>query len=77
MSTTLLRQDIISVTIAPGEKLHIRSLATASMSVLSPVREALSRLSKGSLVVQNDHRGFSVAPISADDLLDITRADAG
>ena len=69
-----LRQDIISVTIAPGEKLHIRSLCDRFDVGLSPVREALSRLSKGSLVVQNDHRGFSVAPISADDLLDITRA---
>lgn len=69
-----LRQDIISVSILPGEKLHIRSLCTRFDVGLSPMREALSRLSRESLVVQNDHRGFSVAPMSAEDLLDITRA---
>ena len=69
-----LRQDIISVTIAPGEKLHIRSLCDRFDVGLSPMREALSRLSRESLVVQNDHRGFAVAPMSEEDLLDITRA---
>jgi GntR family carbon starvation induced transcriptional regulator len=69
-----LRQEIISVTIAPGEKLHIRSLCDRLEVGLSPVREALSRLSKEGLVVQNDHRGFTVTPISEEDLLDLTRA---
>ncbi len=69
-----LRQDIISVTIPPGEKLHIRSLCERFDVGLSPMREALSRLSRESLVVQNDHRGFSVAQMSKEDLLDITHA---
>lgn len=69
-----LRQEIISVAIPPGEKLHIRLLCDRFDVGLSPMREALSRLSTESLVVQNDHRGFSVAPMSAEDLLDITRA---
>lgn len=69
-----LRQDIISVAIAPGEKLHIRSLCDRFDVGLSPIREALSRLSTEGLVAQSDHRGFAVAPMSESDLLDLTRA---
>ena len=69
-----LRQDIITVAIEPGEKLHIRALSNRFDVGLSPVREALSRLSTEGLVVQNDHRGFTVKPLSEDDLLDLTRA---
>lgn len=69
-----LRKEIISVAIAPGEKLHIRSLCDRFDVGLSPVREALSRLSTEGLVAQSDHRGFAVAPISEADLVDLTRA---
>src|SRR5215470_19799354 len=69
-----LRQDIISVAIARGEKLHIRSLCERFDVGLSPVREALSRLSTEGLVAQSDHRGFAVAPMSETDLVDLTRA---
>lgn len=69
-----LRQDIISVAIAPGAKLHIRSLCERFDVGLSPVREALSRLSTEGLVAQSDHRGFAVAPISEEDLVDLTCA---
>jgi GntR family transcriptional regulator, carbon starvation induced regulator len=69
-----LRKDIISVAVAPGEKLHIRSLSERFEVGLSPVREALSRLSTEGLVAQNDHRGFTVAPVSERDLVDLTRA---
>src|SRR5205085_6496812 len=58
-----LRQDIISVAIEPGEKLHIRSLCERFEVGLSPMREALSRLSSERLVAQSDHRGFAVAPM--------------
>lgn len=69
-----LRQDIITVAIEPGEKLHIRSLSNRFEVGLSPVREALSRLSTEGLVAQSDHRGFTVKPLSEEDLLDLTRA---
>lgn len=69
-----LRQDIISVAVPPGEKLHIRSLCERFDVGLSPVREALSRLSTEGLVAQSDHRGFAVAPMSEADLVDLTRA---
>jgi len=69
-----LRKDIISVAVTPGEKLHIKSLSERFDVGLSPVREALSRLSTEGLVAQNDHRGFTVAPVSENDLVDLTRA---
>jgi GntR family carbon starvation induced transcriptional regulator len=69
-----LRQDIISVAIEPGEKLHIRSLCARFDVGLSPMREALSRLSSEGLVAQSDHRGFAVAPMGEQDLVDLTRA---
>jgi GntR family carbon starvation induced transcriptional regulator len=69
-----LRKDIISVAVAPGEKLHIRSLCERFDVGLSPVREALSRLSTEGLVAQSDHRGFAVAAMSETDLVDLTRA---
>jgi DNA-binding GntR family transcriptional regulator len=69
-----LRKDIISVAVPPGEKLHIRSLCERFDVGLSPVREALSRLSTEGLVAQSDHRGFAVAPMSEADLVDLTRA---
>ncbi len=69
-----LRQDIITVAIEPGEKLHIRSLCDRFNVGLSPIREALSRLSTEGLVAQSDHRGFAVKPLSEDDLVDLTRA---
>lgn len=69
-----LRQDIITVAIEPGEKLHIRSLCDRFDVGLSPIREALSRLSTEGLVAQSDHRGFAVKPLSEEDLVDLTRA---
>jgi DNA-binding GntR family transcriptional regulator len=69
-----LRQEIITVAIPPGEKLHIRALCDRFGVGLSPMREALSRLSSEGLVSQSDHRGFAVAGMSEDDLVDLTRA---
>lgn len=69
-----LRQAIITVSIAPGEKLNIRALCDRFAVGLSPMREALSRLSSEGLVTQIDHRGFAVTGLSEDDLIDLTRA---
>ena len=69
-----LRQDILTVTLPPETKLNIRALCDRFAVGLSPVREALSRLSMESLVLQVDHRGFTVAPLSLADLQDLTKA---
>ena len=42
----------------------------------SAVREALCQLAANGLVIAEDQRGFRVAPVSEDDLLDVTQARA-
>lgn len=67
-----LRTDIIAGALEPGRKLHIQSLCELYGIGLSPMREALNRVSRDGLVQQNDQRGFSVAPLGEDDLADLT-----
>ena len=69
-----LRQDILTVELPANAKLNIRALCERFQVGLSPVREALSRLSRENLVRQADHRGFTVAPLSNADLHDLTKA---
>lgn len=69
-----LRQEIISGELRPGSKLKIGDLCRRFEIGLSPVREALSRLSAEGLVRQLDQRGFSVSPLDEAGLLDLTRA---
>jgi GntR family carbon starvation induced transcriptional regulator len=69
-----LRDDIITGSQPPTHKLHIRNLCDRFSVGLSPMREALSRLSSEGLIKQTDRRGFSVAPVSLPELLDLTRA---
>lgn len=69
-----LRREILTAALPPGQKLHIRALCERFSIGLSPVREALSRLSSEGLVTQIDHRGFFVAPLTEADLADVTRA---
>ncbi len=68
-----LRYDIISGVIAPGTKLLIRELCERYGIGLGPIREALNRMSRDGLVQQNDQRGFSVTPVTEEDLEDIIR----
>jgi len=69
-----LRQDILTLALPADGKLNIRSLSDRFGVGLSPVREALSRLSMENLVTQTDHRGFKVATLSVADLHDLFRA---
>jgi GntR family carbon starvation induced transcriptional regulator len=69
-----LRDDIITGSQPPTHKLHIGKLCDRYSVGLSPMREALSRLSSEGLIKQTDRRGFSVAPVSLPELLDLTRA---
>jgi len=59
-----LRKDIISAALAPGHKLNIKMLCDRYGTGLSPIREALNRLSGDGLVIQTDRRGFRVVPLS-------------
>jgi DNA-binding GntR family transcriptional regulator len=67
-----LRVGILLGRHAPGAKLKIAELAEAMEVSPGAVREALSRLTAEQLVVSEDQKGFSVAPLSIEDLQDLT-----
>ena len=67
-----LRNDILGGTFTPSTRLRIDELKARYGVGGSPMREALSRLVAEGLVHALSQRGFRVAPVSADDLLDIT-----
>lgn len=71
-----LRGDIISGQFAGGEKLRIRQLCERYGFGISPVREALNRLSSDGFVIQSDLHGFRVAALSVEDLRELTRTRA-
>ena len=69
-----IRQTIRSGTFKPGDRLRFADLqALCGMSV-TPVREALARLTAEGFTVLDDHRGYSVASLSLEELRDITAA---
>lgn len=69
-----LRQDIIAGTRAPGERLRIDRLRALYGIGPSPLREALQRLLAEGLVLASGNRGFTVAPLDADEFADVTVA---
>lgn len=76
LTTTVLdklRSDILGGKLAPGEKLRLEHLTERYGSGRTPLREACSRLAAEGLVLASEQRGFRVAPISREDLLDLTR----
>jgi GntR family transcriptional regulator, carbon starvation induced regulator len=68
-----LRSDIVKGILLPGEKLRIELLTERYGVGASPTREALNRLSTESFVHRQDQRGFQVAPVSIEDLAELTR----
>jgi len=67
-----LREDILSGRLAPGEKLLIEHLKDRYEVGAGTLREALSRLVSEAMVSAAGQRGFTVAPITLEDLLDLT-----
>lgn len=67
-----LREDILAGLLRAGERLKINELASALEVSPGAIREALSRLVPEQLVISRDHRGFLVAPLSTEDLEDLT-----
>ena len=68
-----LKRDILAGRVGPGEKLKINELAGQLGVSPGAIREALSRLVPEGFVVSRDQKGFVVAPISIDDLVDLNR----
>ena len=71
-AAALIERDIISGDLAPGARLGISDLVQRYDIGATPLREGLSRLISRGLIVGIGQRGFRVADISREDLLDIT-----
>ncbi|MDO8248338.1 MAG: FCD domain-containing protein [Rhodoferax sp.] len=67
-----LRADIVSGALAPRAKLAMKDLSTRYKVGLSPIREALHRLVGEGFVQFVGQRGFTVPPLSLEDLEDLT-----
>ncbi|MCO8167507.1 GntR family transcriptional regulator [Pseudomonas sp. 21LCFQ02] len=68
-----LRVRLVTGQLRPGLRLKISLIADDIQVSTGVVREALTRLSAENLVIATPQRGFSVAPMSAAELMDITR----
>ncbi len=68
-----IRDDILSGALSPDTKLRIEVLRRDYEMGASPLREALNRLAAEGLVLALSQRGFRVAPVSIEELRDITR----
>jgi len=64
----VLREQIVAGTLAPGERLRLRTLAESLGLSEMPVREALRMLSRDGLVEFSDHRGATVTEIPLADV---------
>ena len=71
--TDRLRAEIVSGAVPPGSRLKLVPLARRFDVSRGPLREAATRLAAEGLVTIEDQRGFTVAPVSRADLLDVTR----
>jgi DNA-binding GntR family transcriptional regulator len=68
---TRLRDDILSGGLAPGRKLRLEALRGEYGVGLSTLREVLNRLATERLVLAEGQRGFQVAPVSREGLMEI------
>lgn len=67
-----LRSDIVACNLRPDEPLKFDALRQTYGASFSTLREALTSLTADGLVVSEEQRGFRVAPVSLDDLFDLT-----
>lgn len=66
-----LRLEILSGRRLPGERVQLEGLKQDYGVSLSPIREGLSRLVAEGLLIPSGQRGYRVAPVSAEEFLDI------
>jgi len=67
-----LSEEILNCELAPGSKINIAQVGSRLGISLGGVREALSRLAADGMAISEAQRGFRVAPISAEELIDLT-----
>lgn len=68
-----LRSDIVSCALKPDEPLKFDDLRRMYGASFTTLREALTSLIADGLVVAESQRGFRVAPVSLEDLFDLTQ----
>lgn len=68
-----VRVELLTGQLEPGSKLRLSDFCTRFGVSLSVIREAMTRLAEQGLVQSSPQRGFWVTPLTADDLLDLTR----
>jgi DNA-binding GntR family transcriptional regulator len=68
-----LRSDIVTCRLMPDERLRLEALRRKYQVGGSPIREALMRLEAEGLVELEQNKGFRVAEVSQENLLDLMR----
>lgn len=69
-----LRQEILETRLRPGAPLKLGVMREAYGIGWTPLREALSRLEAEHLVISSANKGYTVAPVSMEELSDLTNA---
>ncbi|MGH6674362.1 MAG: FCD domain-containing protein [Xanthobacteraceae bacterium] len=69
-----IRTDIVSCRLMPDERLTLEALRDQYRAGFSPLREALMRLAAEGLVQLTQNKGFRVAGVSRDSLLDLMQS---
>lgn len=67
-----IKKDIIFGVLAPRTKLKLDAMKKQYLVSISTLRETLTRLATEGFVVAEEQRGFFVAPLSKEDLIEIT-----
>jgi len=70
----MLKEAVLTCRLAPGQRINVVELAEQTETSVAAMREALSRLTSEDLVVAEPQKGFRIAPISPQDLRDLTEA---
>ncbi|MCF3638354.1 FCD domain-containing protein [Rhizobium sp. TRM95111] len=68
----LIQEEIRTGRYRPGERLRFATLQALCVMSVTPVREALARLTAEGFTTLDDHRGYSVAVLSIEELRDLT-----
>lgn len=68
---TQIREDIVNCRLMPNERLTLEALRERYNVGWSPIREALMRLEAEGMVRLEQNKGFRVAPVSRESLIDL------
>lgn len=66
-----IQEDILNGKLSPGSKINISHLRCHYNVGLAPLREALSKLTSTGLLLSEQNKGYSVAPVSEEELIDL------